>query len=353
MVPQMPKRVRRARFSAVYLILIATSCSPRKSETPGIELVVVSYPGEAQTPYRKFLADPFEKAHPGITVRLVPSESEDVVAQIKAARGASPYDVITLGEPRQIMAVREGWVEQTPRDQLPNLREVNPQFLKACRDYGIAETYSLIGLAYNPEKVPKPESWADLWKPEYKGKIGLTTPASNLGFAVVIMIAKIFGGDEDHPDPAWGKLKELEPFVVAPNPSSLSELFERNEIAVAPMWNNDAAYLARQGLGIKFIMPKPGAILVVSCMDVVKGSAQVQLGRQFLNEEISVNFQLHYVQPPWYFGPTNQQVPIPSSSSDYLPATSTELARCTQLDWDKATHHRAEVTERFDREFGR
>src|SRR5258708_37840080 len=83
------------------------------------ELVVVSYPGEAQIPYRKFLSDPFEKKNPGLTVRLVPSESEDVVAQIKAARGASPYDVITLGVPRQITAVQEGWVEQTPRTDLP------------------------------------------------------------------------------------------------------------------------------------------------------------------------------------------------------------------------------------------
>jgi ABC-type Fe3+ transport system substrate-binding protein len=111
--------------------------------------------------------------------------------------------------------------------------------------------------------------------------------------------------------------------------------------------------LARQGLGIKFIMPKPGAILVVSCMDVVKGSAQVQLGRQFLNDELSVNFQSHYVQPPWYFGPTNQEVPIPEGSSDYLPRTPADLGRCTQLDWDKATPHRAQVTEQFDREFGR
>src|SRR6266849_1036692 len=92
-----------------YLILVSlltlTSCNSHKSASNKIELVVVSYPGESQTPYRKFLSDPFEKTHPNVTVRLVPSESEDVVAQIKAARGTSPYDVITLGEPRQIMGV--------------------------------------------------------------------------------------------------------------------------------------------------------------------------------------------------------------------------------------------------------
>src|SRR5271155_5333150 len=159
---------------AAAVALLATLlplCACRKKAAGGDnELVVVSYIGEAQIPYRKFLSDPFEKKHPGTTVRLVPSESEDVVAQIKAARGASPYDVITLGVPRQITAVQEGWVEHTPPVNLPNLKDVYPQFITACKNTGVPETYSLIGIAYNPDKVAAPESWSDLWKPEYRGK---------------------------------------------------------------------------------------------------------------------------------------------------------------------------------------
>ena len=334
-------------------ILTSVSCNSRKSGGDKIELVVVSYPGEAQTPYRKYLSDPFEKMHPNVSVRLVPSESEDVVAQIKAARGASPYDVITLGAPRQIMAVQEGWVEQTPRSDLPNLKDVYPKFITACRDNGIPETYSLIGLAYNPDRVPPPVSWTDLWKPEYKRKLGLTTPASNLGFALVVMTAKLFGGSEDNMAPAWSKLKELGPFVVAPSPESLAQLFERDEVAIAPLWNNDAAILALHGLKIKFVQPKPGAIVVVSCMDVVKNSAQAKLAREFLNDEISVGFQSHLVQAPWYFGPTNQNVSIPASSSSYIPSTPQDLENSVLLDWPTAIKHRAEVTEQFDREFSR
>src|ERR1700733_10389511 len=115
----MPEKCVAGSFLLTTLLALL-SCQSKHTGGQA-ELVVVSYPGEAQTPYRKFLSDPFENAHVGVTVRLVPSESEDVVAQVKATRGISPYDVVTLGEPRQISAVQEGWVEQTPRADLPNL----------------------------------------------------------------------------------------------------------------------------------------------------------------------------------------------------------------------------------------
>jgi putative spermidine/putrescine transport system substrate-binding protein len=347
----MPEKCVAGSFLLTTLLALL-SCQSKHTGGQA-ELVVVSYPGEAQTPYRKFLSDPFENAHVGVTVRLVPSESEDVVAQVKATRGISPYDVVTLGEPRQISAVQEGWVEQTPRADLPNLAQVYPQFISACKDTGVPETYSLIGIAYNPEKTVAPKSWTDLWKPEYKGKLGMTTPASNLGFGVVVMTAKLFGGSEDNLAPAWPKLRELGPFVVAPSPEALAQLFERGEVAIAPLWNNDAAILALHGLKLKFVQPAPGAIVVVSCMDVVKTSGQVQLGRQFLNDEISAGFQSKLAQAPWYFGPTNRGVAIPAGSSEYIPATADDLSHATFFNWATAVKHRAEATEQFDREFSR
>ena len=79
------------------------------------------------------------------------------------------------------------------------------------------------------------------------------------------------------------------------------------------MWNNDAAILALHGMKIAFVQPQPGAIVVVSCMDVIKSSGQVALARQFLNDEISTEYQSHLAQAPWFFGPTNRDVAIPRS----------------------------------------
>lgn len=48
------------------------------------ELVIVTYPGALSGPHR-WLADQMEARHPGLRIRLVPSDSQDIVAQIKAS----------------------------------------------------------------------------------------------------------------------------------------------------------------------------------------------------------------------------------------------------------------------------
>ena len=348
-------KVRLLALATLILFVACTlSCGSSGSGGTEKEIVAISYAGDLQVPHKKFLAAPFEAAHQGVRVKLVPSESEDVVAQIKATRGVSPYDVIPLGEPRQITAIREDWIEQTPPEALPNLKDVHPQFIKACRGYGVPETYSLIGLAYNPDLVPEPKNWTDLWKGEYRGKIGITTPASNLGFAFLALVAKLHGGSESDFGPAWPKLKELEPFVVAPNPTALAQLFERGEIAIAPLWNNDAASLAGKGLKVKFAQPAPGMIMVVSCLDVIKNSAHLDLSRDYINRVASAEYQSQAVQPPWFFGPTNVNVKVPEASAGYLPATTEELFKVTMpMDWEAASQQRGQATALFNREFSR
>ena len=61
--------------------------------------------------------------------------------------------------------------------------------------WGPTVTMQLIGIAYNPTKIQTPPpSWMDLWKPEYKGRVGLTTMESSLGTVFVVEIAKLHGG---------------------------------------------------------------------------------------------------------------------------------------------------------------
>src|SRR5688572_22028745 len=66
------------------------------------ELVIVSFAGQLQEPHQ-WLARRMEQRHPGLKITLVPSESQDIVAQIKAAQGHSPYDVMPNGEPPHLI----------------------------------------------------------------------------------------------------------------------------------------------------------------------------------------------------------------------------------------------------------
>jgi putative spermidine/putrescine transport system substrate-binding protein len=353
----MDVRVRLGLAALISVSLLA-GCADSPQDTVGApgggdgkNLVMIGYGGDLATPYQEFLIEPFEAAHDGVSIKQVPSESGDFVAQIKAAKGNSPYDVVPLGESRLVTAINDGWVARLDDKELPNLADVQPVFDGACRGYGAPVTYSLIGLAYNPDKVPAPSSWADLWdNPAYKGKIGLVSSASNLGFAFFVQAAKLAGGGESNLDPGFGKVAQLKPFVVAPNPTSLAQLFERGEIAIAPLWNNDAAVLKSKGLPVEFVRPAPGAIADVTCMTVVNNTANSELATELVNNAVGPEYQRQAAQKPWYFGPVNQKVEVPQS--EYLLSDPKEFDALVRVDWDAAAPKRSQITERFNQEFG-
>ena len=314
------------------------------------DLFMISYGGELQVPHREFLADPFEERH-NATVTLVPSEDADFVAQIMAARGASPYDVVPLGEPRLPPAIEQGWLAEIDEADVPNAADTYPQFLEACKGYGVPATYSLIGLAYDPERVPAPTSWEDFWNEEYDGHRAMTSSASNLGFGFLLLTAMLNGGDESNMEPIWDALDDLEPFVVAPSPRSLAQLFERGEAGIAPLWNNDAAVLAESGFDVEFVLPEPGGIAIVSCMGMVAETANPELSLELINDVASVEYQEQAARLPWAFGVTNMNANVPEESLSYIPSEAADVEALIQFDWETAAEGRSEVTERFNQQF--
>jgi putative spermidine/putrescine transport system substrate-binding protein len=314
------------------------------------DLVMIGYGGDLAEPYQRFLIDPFVEDHEGVTLEQVPSESGDFVAQIKAAANNSPYDAIPLGESRLVTAIEDGWIAEVSAEDAPVLEEMNPIFADACRGYGVPATYSLIGLAYNAELVPEPTSWEDLWNEEYSGQVGIVSPSSNLGFAFFVQAAKLAGGDESNLDVGFDKIAELGDPTIAANPTALAQLFERGEIAIAPLWNNDAAVLESSGLPVQFVRPSEGAIADVTCMTMAAKTAHPELTLDLLNRVGGVEYQEQAASEPWYFGPTNDNVTV--DESDFLVSDADEFESLVRIDWDKASAERDAITQRFNQDFG-
>ena len=314
------------------------------------ELVIVSFAGALQEPHQ-WLARRMEAKHPGLRIRLVPSESQDVVAQIKAAQGYSPYDAIPNGEPPHLTGIREGYIQKVDPKSIPNYVNVFPEFIQKSQGYGVPVSYSLIGIAYN-EKLVKtpPKAWTDLWKPEYRGKVGIPRASSNLGLGALAIAAKVFGGSEDNLDPGWTKLQELKP-QVGRSPTQLLQMLEREEIAVAPLWNNDAAGAAEKGLPIKFVQPDPGPVAIISFMSAITKTRHPELVTEWMNELLSTEYQAMAARSPYFFGPTVKGIAIPEAARPYTPSTPAEVLRLQSVDWSKIAPVRGKIVEQFDRLF--
>jgi putative spermidine/putrescine transport system substrate-binding protein len=329
---------------------VPTAVPPAEPEE--VTLVDWGYTGDIQTGlFGEVMANPFMASHPGVTIELLGGVSEDAIAQIKAAQGASPIDTMLLGKPRYLQAQREGWILPISGADIPNVAETYPNIQEQCSPGAVAWTVEIIGLVYNPDLVPKPESWEDLWKPEYKGLVGMVAPSSNAGFLFLMMLAKTFGSGEEDLDAIWAKLNELQPFVVANNPESLSQLLENEEIGVAINWNTEAAVSLGKGFNVEFTMPKPGGIGQVGCYAVLKNTAYPDLAKEYINTALGLEFQQAMSEAPWFFAPVNKSVVLSEESAKILPAAD-QYPNLITIDLDKALPLREGLTDQFIRDYG-
>lgn len=335
--------------------LVAWAVIPTLEAAPAPELVMSSYGGQLDEPFRWFLADPFERST-GARVTLVPSLSLEVLAKIKASPGNPPFDVIVLDEGPHLQAVADGLVQRLSQRAVPNLGQVYPEYRKVTAGFGVPQAYSVVGLAYNTRKVKTPPtSWRDLFKPEFKGQVGVVNLNSSLGVAFLVMLARLNGGGEAKIEPGFDSFKALMPSVsaVAPRPGALAALFERDEVAIAPLWNNTILTLRERGLPVDWVIPKEGAIVVMSVMNMVTNTKQPDLVAQFINGAISRDYQIKAAVSPYFFGPTNSSVNLPMAMRRYLPVRPEEVAQLLALDWTTINKSRQAWTDRFNREFGR
>src|SRR5262249_59040001 len=143
-----------------------------------------------------------------------------------------------------------GMLDEVAADKSKSVSDI-PEALRHRAGYAPVITVQLIGIAYNPKKITTPPtSWEDLWKPEYKGRVGITGMASSLGTAFMVEIAKMNGGSDTNIEPAFDAIKRLLPNVgaIAASPGALAALFQQGEIDIAfHYWNNVPLFAAKGG----------------------------------------------------------------------------------------------------------
>jgi putative spermidine/putrescine transport system substrate-binding protein len=315
------------------------------------ELVANTYGGGWEAGHRLGIAQPLEKRL-GIKVTLISMLAAELVARTKAASGGRPpVDVALVDDGPFLLAVKEGVFQQLSMDKIPNASRIYAKY-RPKEPFGVPIGASQIGIAYNSKKLKvRPESWADLWKPEYKGRIGLSTPASTLGTVTLLSFARLRGGDEDNIEPGFEAVKSLLASVssIQAVPATLRTLLERGEVDIAPMWHHDTTILNQKGTGVEFVRPKEGGIAGLAWLAITKG-ATTELALEYLNQGLDPESQRIMAGAPSYIGPVIEGVQVAAELRGIVPATPADLERLKTLDWPKINQHRADWIARWNRE---
>lgn len=333
------------------LTLGAMHLFPGLSRAQARPLVFATFTGSWEVAHKEVLVPAFRRANGNANVVLDPMLSVDQIAKVRAAQASPPIDVMLHDPGPALQAIAQGLVEPYPVAQSAYYKDLIPA---AQEPMGPAGFFQVVGLTYNPDTVKTPPaSWADLWKPEYKGRVGITNLNSTLGTGWLVEVAKVHGGSERNVDPAFRQLAALKPNLgaVAANPGALASLYQQGQVDISPGNFNAIQILKAQGVPVEWVAPKEGAIAFKTTMHVTKNSPNRELAFKLIEAALSPEVQAKLMDEPYLIVPTNAKVTMKGEIARALAKDHAEVERKFVFqDWAAINEQRAGWIDRFNRE---
>lgn len=305
------------------------------------------YPGTWEDAYRAIVL-PALKKKDDVELELQPLFAVDQIAKARAARGAPPFDVFLLDPGPRITGIEGGLFDKFDGKKLGNAAKLPAGMIDG---WGVAVSAQVVGIAYNPKKVPAPKGWKDLFTDPWVSRLGLTGFQTTFGTVSLIEIAKVFGGSETNIEPALVELKKVLSKVAAVGqPAAMPSLFQQGQCDVMYTNTQTVATLKGRGVDIDFVKPETGAITFFTTLHIAKGSAEVDNAYKYCDATLGKDVQEALTKAPYNLLPVNKDVALPAD----LPMKSLdEMSTYVQHDWAKINPLRAGWIEKFNKEMAK
>lgn len=229
----------------------------------------------------------FEEAYPDVTIKwLRPGSTGVTVARLLAEKDNPQADAIYgIGATHMMVLAREGLLHPYK----PKFYEtVTPKFRDPKNDppMWLGEYAYIASICFNPilsEKkgVPRPSSWKDLTKPEYKGHIVMPSPnASGTGFLNVSSWLQMFGWDA-----GWEFMDALDQNIAYYERSGSKPcvLAAQGEIPVGISFAFRGVREIRKGAPLEIIPPEEGLGWEMNASAIHKGTKKLEATQKFMD----------------------------------------------------------------------
>ena len=230
----------------------------------------------------------FNKRFPEIKVEMVRAPGGQLITRIKteAAAGKLLADVIDHSDRGLMLEMNDMFMDYAP----PNAADYRPDALVSPKLWpgatlGWALAYN-VELAKNP-----PKSWADLTKPEYKGKqIGQVVAPSGGTTWTRIMFERQVLGEDYH-----AKQAALD-VALYPSGAPLSDALVRGEVSIAPLLYNIIYTKIKDGAPAEAIFAPEGVPIIPYADGIPKTAKNPNAAKLFMNWRLSAEGQLFQIK---------------------------------------------------------
>ncbi|MCC6792335.1 MAG: extracellular solute-binding protein [Thermomicrobiales bacterium] len=291
---------------------------------------------------------PFNKAYPKVSVKLEVATNAVAYPKMLASR---QNPVVNGGMFNDIFAqrgIKDGLWTKFVEEYVPNRQKI-PGELMTPGGFGIPFHLTPFGIMYNPDRVAKPASWTDLWKPEYKGRVSMWDAYFDGYLMAAIATGK--GPDPVEGIKAWAPHKQN---IGEWTSSGIAQIesVHRGEVWLAPYWGGWAEQASRTGKKVAFTIPKEGAIQWTNHMQCITGFSPkvTELTQRFLDAWLSDECQLAWATRT-YFGPTSKTVQIPAELRNVEALMSADEAakKLIRYDVNTVSDRMSQLTQMINR----
>jgi len=208
--------------------------------------------------------DCFELVY-GITVnREEYSANEEMYAKLTA--GGGNYDLAQPTDYWVPLMIRQGLLQKLDKSRLPVLNGFDPNYLNLSFDpgneYSVPYQAGTYGIVVNTEKVQNvPQAWADLWKPEYAGRmVFLDDSRATIGMTLLTLGYDLNTTDAKQLEEAKVKLAALAKGIKLFDSDSPKSALIAGDADLGMTWTGEAELAKRELASIEYIYPTEGTI---------------------------------------------------------------------------------------------
>ncbi|MCL4861336.1 MAG: spermidine/putrescine ABC transporter substrate-binding protein [Caldilineaceae bacterium] len=233
------------------------------------------------------IIDCFEEVY-GIRVnRDEYSSNEEMYAKLSA--GASAYDLVQPTDYIVSLMIRQGLLQELDHEKLPNMGNLDPDYMDQEFDPGNRYTLpyqaGADAIIVNTDVVETiPTSWADLWNPEYAGRmVSIDDARAVIGITLLTMGYDINTTDAAELEAIKPRLAELVAAIRIFDSDTPKTALIAGDADLGIIWTGEAFLAQLENPAIQYIYPEEGAIFWQDTMAIPADAPHADAAYAWIN----------------------------------------------------------------------
>lgn len=185
----------------------------------------------------------------------------------------------------------EGLLQPINKSKLSNFSQLNSILLDNNTDpdnqYSVPYLWGMTGIAVDSEAINPNHinSWNDLWREEFRGRVMLTTDMREVFGMTLLSLG--YSSNSENPEEikeAYEKLMDLLPSVAVIQPEADRYPYLKDRADIGMIWNGEAFAANNVDMpGLRFITPREGSLLWIDSFAIPKDAPNPDAAHKFIN----------------------------------------------------------------------